>query len=324
MGKTRAATQEWENPELPLLVCVPIETGGNASLTDTEIYCVNLTSRTFEVAARNESFTTVDEETGAGIAHGSPPKTMVLAPGEAAQVGDVVAWEWDGAVGMNITYTPDGDGPPVFASFLLNWDRGPETLTIPSNGKTGRIATPSRIQFRGGPLVDDFQDVYSRSYKPLYGRAEPTDLPDGRTRLIEVQPRPDPKFTVPRILDRAERREVLNMFFLYADVTTKWRDGAISLSDRWSGMKLRIDIAGGRFRDEAAPEWEWLPLDALQGFVEAQLPRWQDVLSPEGRKKKGRARLRDFGIYVLAGVALLTFLLLVGFVALWVISWFAG
>lgn len=292
VAENKAATQEWENPELPLLVCVPIETGGNASLIDTELYCVNLTSRTFDVDARSESHTTVDEETGAGIAHGSPPKSVVLAPGEAAQVGDVAAWEWDGAVGMSITYRPAGDDAPIYVSYLpSHFRRDSEPLVVPSNGKSGHIITPFRIQIGGGPLIDDFRDVYSRSYHPLYGASEPTDLPDGRTRLIEMEhsgvpglPLPDP-VVVPKILDRATRRVVLSMGYHNADVRTRWCDGAISLQDRLSGLKLTIDVAGDRFRDEAAPDAGWQPLGGLQAYVDARVPHWVRASPPPTREK---------------------------------------
>ena len=44
------------------------------------------------LTAEADFFVTVDEETGAGISHGSGPKRVRLAAGENAKVGDIEGW----------------------------------------------------------------------------------------------------------------------------------------------------------------------------------------------------------------------------------------
>ncbi len=123
--------------EHPLVVRVAIpQTVFNPDATDAEIFCVNVTQQTFSVSAKSESFTTVDEEEGTAVAHGSPPSAVLLAPGDTARVADVKGWEWDGHVGINLVFREESSGSTITKSYDLKSGKG--NFTLPS-GETGRI-----------------------------------------------------------------------------------------------------------------------------------------------------------------------------------------
>lgn len=106
---------------------------------DAEIYCVNATANTFFIATRSESFTTLDEETGLAAQHGSDPKMVLLAPGDSALIADVKGWEWDGHVGIHLSFLEKGKDTPVMKSY--DFKKSISDLTI-APGKTGRIIPP--------------------------------------------------------------------------------------------------------------------------------------------------------------------------------------
>ncbi len=130
--------------ELPILVKVWLEGVTNAGEIDAEIYCINQTGQPFLVAARSTSFTTVDEETGSAVHHGSRPVEILIAPGEATLVGDVMGWEWDGVVGMELCFRAVGAAAGVRASYNLKEPQGP--YAIEALGKNGFLIPPGTIR----------------------------------------------------------------------------------------------------------------------------------------------------------------------------------
>jgi hypothetical protein len=127
--------------DIPILVKVSLEGISDAGQVDTEVYCVNLTQQPFQISARSTSFTTVDEEAGTVIEHGSGPAWVILLPGEAKMVGDVAGWEWDGYVGMELRLREVGSTTGLRASFDLK--RGAGDFTMKALGKRGQVIPPS-------------------------------------------------------------------------------------------------------------------------------------------------------------------------------------
>ncbi|HEU4328151.1 MAG TPA: hypothetical protein VFS21_33755 [Roseiflexaceae bacterium] len=130
--------------EIPIIVKVWIEGATNPIEIDAEIYCVNTTDRPFLVATRSTSFTTVDEEVGTAVHHGSRPVEILIGPGEATMVGDVMGWEWDGFVGMDVSFRPAGQATGVRASYNLGESQG--RYTIEPLGKNGLLIAPRTIR----------------------------------------------------------------------------------------------------------------------------------------------------------------------------------
>lgn len=128
--------------DLPLVVKVGLPAPKDAGEIDTEVYCVNTTPHRFVVSTRSNSFTTVDEDTGTAIEHGSKPTKIQLGPGEAALVADVAGWEWDGHVGLDVMY--EGGGNTVRGNYDLKTAAGSYTIT--SVNKTGDIVPPAYVR----------------------------------------------------------------------------------------------------------------------------------------------------------------------------------
>ena len=127
---------------LPLVIRVNvIHTTFDIDAVDAEIYCVNTTAIDFSIATKSESFTTIDEETGTAAEHGSAPKKFLLATGESILIADVKGWEWDGHVGINISFLAKGNNAAVIKSY--NFKESNADYTIASSGKTGRIIPPT-------------------------------------------------------------------------------------------------------------------------------------------------------------------------------------
>jgi hypothetical protein len=130
--------------DIPILVAVSLTGISDAGQIDTEIYCVNLTDKPFQVSTRSTSFTTVDEDTGAVVEHGSSPEQAILLPGEAKKVGDVAGWEWDGHVGIELRFREEGGAADLRASYDLK--RAAESFKLETLDKTGRIIPPGFIK----------------------------------------------------------------------------------------------------------------------------------------------------------------------------------
>ncbi|WP_106640375.1 hypothetical protein [Allosphingosinicella vermicomposti] len=126
-------------PDLPAIVRVSREGVTDATEIDTDIYCANLTPTLFHVEVRSASFTTVDEETGAALAHGADAMAILLAPGATARIGDVAGWEWDGFVGLDIIFQADGATSRTRCRFRL----GESVAAFKALGIEGRLIAPS-------------------------------------------------------------------------------------------------------------------------------------------------------------------------------------
>jgi hypothetical protein len=88
---------------LPIVI-VQRTPGLDTGAKDTIVRSVNETGDAYQLAVRSSGFLTIDDE-GTMMQTGPADITLALQPGESAQIGDVVAWEWDGHVGLGIRYT---------------------------------------------------------------------------------------------------------------------------------------------------------------------------------------------------------------------------
>lgn len=129
--------------DIPILVRVSLDGVSDAGAIDTEVYCVNLTQQPFQISTRSTSFTTVDEEAGTVVEHGSGPAHVILLPGEATMVGSVAGWEWDGHVGIELRLREAGSATGVRVSYDLK--RGEGDYLIEALGRRGRIVPPSHV-----------------------------------------------------------------------------------------------------------------------------------------------------------------------------------
>ena len=130
-------------PELPHIVCVRIPGVTDASLVDTEVFAMNETSVTYQIFAESTSFTTVDEEVGTVVEHGSTPHVAALHPGEAALIGMVRGWEWDGHVGVLIRFVDAASSAETVRSYAFK--RGDERLMLPGGTREGWIVPGQRL-----------------------------------------------------------------------------------------------------------------------------------------------------------------------------------
>jgi hypothetical protein len=129
--------------ELPTIVRVSIpQTRYNPDAVDADIYCVNTTSQSFSVAVRSQSFTTVDEADGLTVEHGSAPGQYFLSPGECVRMASVEGWEWDGHVGLEVTFKAGGSGAMIVRTYNLK-EGGKEYLMATLNIR-GRIISPEK------------------------------------------------------------------------------------------------------------------------------------------------------------------------------------
>jgi len=132
------------SPEkLPLIVRAAVpQTAFDPDAVDTEVFCVNVTPHAFTIFVLSESFITLDETTGDSAVTGPPPFTARLAPGELVRVSEVKGWEWDGAVGLRVTFVREKNSElqaPVAKAYDLK--QSSADFTLPS-GKTGRVIVP--------------------------------------------------------------------------------------------------------------------------------------------------------------------------------------
>ena len=131
--------------ELPIVLTLHTP-GTNAGAVDTEVYCINVTREAVRIAVSSTGFSTIDDE-GTLLHHGSQPVDLTLAPGEAARIGDVVAWEWDGHVGLFITFTDVESGRVRRATYNLRHGidhRKPQPHAF--DGKGGYITPPEHLE----------------------------------------------------------------------------------------------------------------------------------------------------------------------------------
>lgn len=123
----------------PILVRVSImQTAFNPDAVDAKIYCVNNTGKKFTLSSRSESFMTIDEKEGETVSLGSPGKTITLEAGESVLIADVLGWEWDGHVGIELEFRENGAGEIIRKSYDFKRTVG----DFYWEGKTGRLINP--------------------------------------------------------------------------------------------------------------------------------------------------------------------------------------
>jgi hypothetical protein len=135
--------------DLPIVLTLHAP-GTDAGAVDTEVYCINVTREAVRIAVSSTGFSAIDDE-GTLLHHGSAPVELTLAPGEAARIGDVVAWEWDGCVGLFIIFTDVESRRVRRATYNLRHgidNREPPPHAFDAKG--GYITPPSLVQT--GPL----------------------------------------------------------------------------------------------------------------------------------------------------------------------------
>ncbi len=124
-GPGDAASTKWRrgsavpSDDVPTVLIQEVESRTADDVVE-KIYLENETDRTYIAAVRARFFTTVDEETGQALHHGPAPTEVELAPGERAQIGDILGWEWDSALSLTIEFR-HGDsvaGPRVSYDLL--------------------------------------------------------------------------------------------------------------------------------------------------------------------------------------------------------------
>jgi len=130
--------------ELPIILNIRTP-GTDAGAVDTEVYCVNVTRYAFRVAASSASFSIIDDD-GTIMHHGAPAVELELRPGDAARISDVVAWEWDGRVGLLVAFTNLASGVACRAVYSLSLDIDQRTWR-PSGvrEKSGYISPPTLL-----------------------------------------------------------------------------------------------------------------------------------------------------------------------------------
>lgn len=103
---------------------------------DAQIYCINTSGLDILVSTSNESFITIDEETGA-TANDNSSERFILKPGEVRLISEIAGWEWDGHVGMKISYAPVVGGKSVSKSY--NFKSASGNYRIDSLNLKGRV-----------------------------------------------------------------------------------------------------------------------------------------------------------------------------------------
>jgi hypothetical protein len=134
--------------ELPIVLVLRAP-GLNAGAVDTQVQCVNVTSRAYRIEVSSTGFTTIDDD-GTLLHHGSVPVQLTLAPGESGPIADVVAWEWDGHVGLFIVFTEVETGQVCRATYNLKHGAGHRPQD-PAVGATSGYITPPTTIAPGGP-----------------------------------------------------------------------------------------------------------------------------------------------------------------------------
>jgi hypothetical protein len=125
---------------LPIIVRTDVEqTKFDMDAVDAEVYCVNITDQEFFISTSSESFTTIDEESGDTASHGSNSVSKKLSPGEFFKIAEVKGWEWDGHVGIEVSFKQNEN--VITKSYNLKESKSDFTI---SKNKKGRIISPQR------------------------------------------------------------------------------------------------------------------------------------------------------------------------------------
>ncbi len=113
-----------------------VQTTFNPDAVDAQIYCINTGETDLNVKLLSESFITIDEESG-DTADDSTAEEFSLTPGEVRLISEIAGWEWDGHVGMKISYAPVDRGKSVVKSY--DFKSGSGDYRITSLNLEGRI-----------------------------------------------------------------------------------------------------------------------------------------------------------------------------------------
>lgn len=108
----------------------------NIDAVDARVYCINTSESDLLVTLASESFITIDEESG-DTADDTTSDKFKLAPGEVRLISEILGWEWDGHVGMKITYAPAAGGKPISKTY--NFKSGSGDYRIESLKLEGRV-----------------------------------------------------------------------------------------------------------------------------------------------------------------------------------------
>lgn len=100
-----------------LIVRVNVEqTKFDIDAVDARVYRINTSEKELVVDTSGESFMTIDEESGATADDNSSDR-FILKPGEVRLIAEIAGWEWDGHVGMKISYAPVAGGGSTSKSY---------------------------------------------------------------------------------------------------------------------------------------------------------------------------------------------------------------
>jgi len=110
--------------------------GFDIDAIDARIYCINTSDGELAIGISGESFMTVDEESGE-TADDAATERFFLKPGEVHLIAEIAGWEWDGHVGMKITYAPLSGGKSISRSY--DFKSGNSNYKIESLNLQGRV-----------------------------------------------------------------------------------------------------------------------------------------------------------------------------------------
>jgi hypothetical protein len=104
--------------DLPTLFTLEVPSQTPDDVTDI-IYLQNDTDRTFVATVISKFFTTVDEDSGEVLYHGSGGTDVELAPGQRVRVGDILGWEWDSVLDFRVEFRHARSTEPRRVSYTL-------------------------------------------------------------------------------------------------------------------------------------------------------------------------------------------------------------
>lgn len=135
------AAKKIKNELLPLVIRVDVpQTKFDMDAVDAEFYCVNTTGETFSIYTKGESFLTLDEDSGITADNSSDESVFLLAPDTSKLIAEVQGWEWDGHVGIELSFRKEGSPKIIRKSY--NFKSGSADFNIPDSGKAGTIIPP--------------------------------------------------------------------------------------------------------------------------------------------------------------------------------------
>jgi hypothetical protein len=88
----------------PLVATVRRAASRSSDDVDTDIYVLNPSAEPLELKTTARFALTIDDETGAGVVHGPKAQSLVLSPASATRVGEVLGWELDSALFLQVSY----------------------------------------------------------------------------------------------------------------------------------------------------------------------------------------------------------------------------